>query len=44
MVKTHSFEAVCYMIVDNGYQGITGLNTYFNYGNLLFVYVPPHTQ
>lgn len=44
MVKTHSFEAVCYMIVDNGYQGIAGLNTYFNYGNLLFVCVPPHTQ
>lgn len=44
MVKAHSFEAVCYTIVDNGYQGIAGLNTCFNYGNLLFVCVPPHMQ
>lgn len=44
MVKAHSFEEVCYMIVDNGYQDIAGLNTCFNYGNLLFVCVPPHVQ
>lgn len=43
MVKALSFEAMCYIIVDNRYHGITGPNTCL-YGNLLFACVLSHMQ
>lgn len=38
IIKALSFEAICYLIVHNGYQGITGLNECFNYLNYAFIH------